>query len=250
MREIIEETVAIRSPISISGPDGSLEGVFSYDARATAGRGVLVLPPHPSLGGDLKNNVIEGVATVLVQAGFSVLRFNYHGVGRSDGGPDDPLEKIRYWSELLEHDNAEDALADSVAALDWLAAVCSEIHAFGYSYGGLLALRLAAKRVEIRSVAAVGMAVAGHDLGFLPLLTAPVLAIHGDRDFATTVSTVDSVLDGIPSSSRHVVLEGRDHFFRGQEHEVAAIALEFFDNPPERFEPSEASRTARRGAAG
>lgn len=235
----MEETVAIRSRV------GSLEGVFGYNGRSTRGRGVLLLSPHPSFGGDLENNVIAAAATVFVEGGISSLRFNYHGVGRSEGGPDDPLERVRYWSKLLERDGAEDALADAIAALDWLLASCREVHAFGYSYGALLALRLAAAREEIRSAAVIGMAVAHHDLSFLPEVRAPVLAIHGDRDFATPVEAVDSVLAAVPSSSRRVVLAGGDHFFRGQEREVASRALAFFENPPGRFEPGKASLTAR-----
>lgn len=240
----MEEKVAIRSRL------GSLEGVFGYDGRSTAGRGVLLLPPHPSFGGDLENNVIAGAATAFAESGLSSLRFNYHGVGRSEGGPDDPLERVRYWSKLLERDGADDALADAAHALDWLLSFCGEVHAFGYSYGAFLALRLAAIRDEVRSVAVIGLATAHHDMSFLSGVGAPVLAIHGDRDFATPTQAVDAVLAAIPASSRCVVLEGGDHFFRGREREVAGFARDFFDDPTRRFEPGGAPQSARRTEAG
>ncbi len=224
--------------VRIPSPRGSLEGVLSYRPEAPARSAVLLLSPHPRFGGDFENNVLAIGARRFAAEGRAALRFNYPGVGKSEGPFRNPMESFRYWSEVLEGDAYDAILADCGAALSWLGDIAAPVHFFGYSFGAVLALRLALERPEVLSVAAVALATGEFRFDFLAMLETPVLAIHPRNDFATPPATVAATLaaESSPAKSPRelVVLDGTDHFFRRREEEVARVAEGFFHMQEER----------------
>ena len=204
----------------IPGPGGRIEGAWSYDADGSSSEGVLVLPPHPRLGGDLTNNVVRALASGTANAARSALRFNYRGVGQSEGPFKTPLESFRYWSAVMEGDAYGPVLEDARAALRWLRARSGVVHVVGYSFGAVLALRLAAEE-RVRSAAGVGLAIASYPMDFLPRVWAPVLLIHARDDFAARVEEVRSKASLLGGPWELEVFESTDHFFRGMEVQVA-----------------------------
>ncbi|MBT5457563.1 MAG: alpha/beta hydrolase, partial [Rhodospirillaceae bacterium] len=91
--------------VIFNGPDGRLEGRYHHSRRPNAPI-ALILHPHPQQGGTMNNRVVFEVYQTFARRGFSTLRFNFRGVGRSQGGYDEGLGE----------------LSDAAAALDWLQA--------------------------------------------------------------------------------------------------------------------------------
>ena len=90
---------------TFNGPDGRLQGHYTQGRGANAPI-ALVLHPHPQHGGTMNNRVVFEIFQVFARRGFSTLRFNFRGVGRSQGSYDEGLGE----------------LSDAAAALDWLQA--------------------------------------------------------------------------------------------------------------------------------
>lgn len=188
---------------SVAGPAGAIE-VAIDNPEDVAPRGTaLVCHPLPTHGGTMDNKVVQTLARAFVQLGFRAVRFNFRGVGASEGAWDHGRGEI------------DDAMAvlDAAAGLraPGLPLVCA-----GFSFGGYVATHVAA-RVEaaepgaVERIVLVGPAVSN----FSP---APVsqgsLVIHGEAD---EVVPLAAVLDWArPQALPVVVVPGAGHFFHGQ----------------------------------
>src|SRR5256885_16081722 len=121
--------------VLINGPEGRLEGRYHH-AKTPSAPIALLLHPHPQHGGTMNNKVVYTLFQLFVQQGFSVLRFNFRGVGRSQGS----------------FDRGEGELSDAAAALDWLqgynpnAVTC---WVAGYSFCASIGMQLLMLRPEI-----------------------------------------------------------------------------------------------------
>jgi alpha/beta superfamily hydrolase len=230
------EAVAAAAPglidlgLEIRSGAGRLSGVLSHLPAMSPRSGVLVLGPHPRFGGDMENNVVRALARVLARRGHAALRFDYRGVGRSEGPFRDALEAFRYWSSVLESDAYDAVLDDARAARDSLLRLTSEVHVVGYSFGAVLALRLAAEDPRPVRAAALCLAVGEYRLDFLGRVRAPVLALHPQSDFATPAALVEEKLSAVGSPRRLAILAGADHFLRGREEEAAALVAAFLED--------------------
>ena len=89
--------------VIITGPEGRLEGRYHHSKSPNAPI-ALLLHPHPEHGGTMNNKVIYQMYHAFARRGFSTLRFNFRGVGRSQG----------------QFDRGEGELSDAAAALDWM----------------------------------------------------------------------------------------------------------------------------------
>ena len=121
----------------INGPEGRLEARYHHAASSKAPI-ALVMHPHPKFGGTMNHKVVYHLFHAFVRSGCSVLRFNYRGVGRSQGA----------------FDNGTGELADAAAALDWMQsfhANASHCWVTGFSFGAWLAMQLLKRRPEIDS---------------------------------------------------------------------------------------------------
>ena len=184
----------------LAGPAGHLECALDEPAAGTALRGVAVLcHPHPLHGGTLDNKVVQTMARAFVQLGYRAVRFNFRGVGASEGS----------WDE--GRGETEDALAVIAAQRDpTLPLVLG-----GFSFGGFVAsqaaLRLAAAGAPAERLALVAPAASRFDLAPVP---AGTLVIHGESD---DVVPLAAVLDWArPQALPITVVPGAGHFFHGQ----------------------------------
>ena len=121
--------------VMFTGPEGRLEGRYhqSKEERAPI---ALILHPHPQYGGTMNHKVVFSLFHVFVNRGFSVLRFNTRGVGRSQG----------------RFDNGMGELSDAAAALDWLQGMnpnAKSCWIAGYSFGAWIGMQLLMRRPEI-----------------------------------------------------------------------------------------------------
>ena len=137
----------------IAGPSGRLEARYHHEAAADAPI-ALILHPHPQFGGTMNNQVVYSLYYAFAERGFSVLRFNFRGVGRSQG----------------TFDNGPGELSDAASALDWLQIAKPESRACwiaGVSFGTWIAMQLLMRRPEIDAFVCVAPPANMYDYSFL-----------------------------------------------------------------------------------
>lgn len=178
------------------GPVGQLEGeLVSVPGSEVA---AVLCHPHPQMGGSMHDAVLGAVHDALVAQGVTTLRFNYRGVGASDGS----------------YDNGQGETEDTLAALQWLRAntEAKRILLAGYSFGGVMALR-AAGEAEPDALLLVAPAVSM--AGDLAKPGMPVVVILAEQDqFVDVDETRDWFAEGAA-----IETIATDHFFFG-EHET------------------------------
>ena len=190
--------------VIFNGPEGRLEGRYQHAKRDDAPV-ALILHPHPQHGGTMNNKVVYSLYHAFSRRGFSTLRFNFRGVGRSQG----------------EFDSGLGELSDAAAALDWMQGHnpnASGCWIAGFSFGAWIAMQLMMRRPEINSFIAVAPPASIHDFSFLAPCPASGLMIHGDSDDIIPEDSVAKLADKLGKQKNitidYNVVKGCDHFFR------------------------------------
>jgi uncharacterized protein len=203
--------------IIINGPEGRLEGRYHHSKENNAPI-ALLLHPHPQHGGTMNNKVVYTLYHAFVRRGFSALRFNFRGVGRSQG----------------TFDRGEGELSDAAAALDWLQTYNPNASACwigGFSFGAWIGMQLLMRRPEIDGFISVAPPANLFDFSFLAPCPASGLIIIGDRDQLVPQEPVQKLVHKLMHQRdiqiAHRVIAGADHFFAGQLDELNAIVEEY-----------------------
>jgi uncharacterized protein len=192
----------------------SLEARFFGDAKAT--RAVLLLHPHPLYGGTMHSAVVVALAKVLAERGgdrVAVMRFNYRGVGTSEG----------------TYGEGEGETKDARAALRALRARAptAKVTVCGYSFGTWVGLRAAALEGGVERVALVAPAV--RIFHFLredaAKLGARIAVYVGDRDEFCSVAEAEELVTELGASLE--VFPGSDHFFLASRRKLAEAVVPF-----------------------
>lgn len=180
--------------VTISRGDHVLEGVWQSGAE----RGAVVAPPHPEYGGSLENPVVNEIAYGLYQCGIASLRFNWSGVGASQGTVSGDLGQ---------------ADADYRAALDHLAhSVGGPLIGAGYSFGGAAALRTALEDARVQGLLLVAPPVMMIESLDLSKFEHPLYVIVGAEDAYAPVDRISELVGEAPRAHLEVILRA-DHFF-------------------------------------
>lgn len=213
--------------VFIPTSEGMLAGELRYDPLNGACDAVMLLSPHPNFAGTMDNNVISALARQFGGQGLAVLRFNYPGVGTSTIHLPENESSFDFWDTVEKNQRFEKALGPSREALGFLKAslgTClKKIHLAGYSFGGLIALMMAAEAPEIQSVTAISMPwIQRYDYGFLEQVRRPKYFISGNRDFAFEQKVFDRVWPKIPEPKEFHAVDN-DHFFRKSENRLAEM---------------------------
>lgn len=170
--------------------------------------------PHPQYGGDMDNPVVVGVARALAQAGRAALRFNFGGVGRSEGVYGHGRE------EQCDVGAAVTALAGHVPDGTPLAIV-------GYSFGAWVGTLAAQGLPRVARVVAVAPPLAFLDFDGVPGLRQPLDVVVGDRDQYCPTAALERFAAAY--AARVEMLPGADHFLSGVESRVAAAVVRFLE---------------------
>ena len=179
---------------------GQLEAIIKEPAAAA--RGVaLVCHPHPLGGGTMHNKVVFRAAAGLVDAGLITLRFNFRGVGASDGAHDGAAEK-----------------QDVRDCLDYLAETYPdrEITLAGFSFGTRMGSEVGMSDARVVRLISIGTPVDKYDdFDYLENLRKPILFVHGDRDEFGSVESLQKLVDRVSpkTETELVVFENCGHFF-------------------------------------
>jgi alpha/beta superfamily hydrolase len=215
-------TEAVRFP---SGRYG-LEGELTYDSRPAVGVAAIA-GPHPLLGGSMRNNVVCGLADGLARRGVATLRFNYRGVGNSDGPAGDVVDNLaRFWatSHVAEEAGYRDDFAAAAAFLRCALGCRFPAALVGYSFGCSVLPRAAVGTVPLVLVAPT---LGTHDYGAFAKLPNPLLVVASDDDFAAAAGQAREWFAGLTGPKQ--LTRGRfdNHFFRGHEEWLAGEVFDF-----------------------
>jgi hypothetical protein len=195
--------------IMITGAAGRLEGRYKH-ARVAGAPIALILHPNPQRGGTMNNKISYSLFQTFAEKGFSTLRFNFRGVGRSQG----------------EFGHGEGELSDAASALDWLQSVnpgSTNVWVAGFSFGAWIGMQLLMRRPEITSYVSISPPANLYDFNFLAPCPNEGLIVQGDNDQVVNIESVNKLVDKLKDQ------RGAD----GVDYKVVAGAGHFFANPGE-----------------
>jgi alpha/beta superfamily hydrolase len=189
--------------IIFNGPAGRLEGRFTPGKKADSPI-ALILHPHPVYGGTMNNKVVHQLYYTFLKRGCATLRFNFRGVGRSQGA----------------FDNGQGELADAASALDWLQTIApnsSQCWIAGFSFGAWIAMQLLMRRPEITGFIAVAPPANTYDFTFLAPCPSSGLIVHGTGDNVVPPHDVAKLAERLSNQRgitvTHKLIQGANHFF-------------------------------------
>ncbi len=196
--------------VIFNGPEGRLEGRYQHNREPNAPI-ALILHPHPEHGGSMSNRVVYTLYHGFARRGFSVLRFNFRGVGRSQG----------------TFDRGEGELSDAASALDWLQgynANASACWVAGFSFGAWISMQLLMRRPEITSFVSVSPPANQYDFTFLAPCPSSGLVIHGGDDKVVPEASVAKLIAKL-TNQRDIIIDyrivpGTDHFFHNRQDDL------------------------------
>ena len=201
--------------VFIPGPVGRLEALLEWDPAVDPRMVALVCHPHPQFGGTLHNKVVFRAAKAATTLGLAALRFNFRGVGESEG---------EYSEGAGERDDVR-------AALDYLLTRFAEkpVCLMGFSFGAWVGLAVGARDHRVKNLVGLGLPTASTDLAFLREVTKPKLIVQGTEDVYGPRDQVQTLFASLPEPKRIHWVERADHFFAGKLDEVQAAVRVFLE---------------------
>jgi alpha/beta superfamily hydrolase len=194
--------VAQNESLTVAGPAGRLEAILMHPEGEPVGAAV-VCHADPRQGGMMHFKVVFRAAKALQEAGLAVLRFNFRGVGLSEGA----------------HDHGQGEQEDARAALGEVSRRFPRVPLLlgGFSFGSVVAARVAGGDSRVRGLFLLGFPVARvDDLAFLGALRIPRLFVQGDLDSFGTGHALRAAALPLPEPRVVVVVPEADHFFGGK----------------------------------
>lgn len=205
-----------QSAVSFNADGLSFEGIVATPNDAPAAMpGVVICHPHPLHGGNMDNNVVLALSFALVEEGIAALRFNFRGVGNSQG----------------QHTQGEREHQEALAALEFLKSWPGVDHRrlglAGYSFGTRVILANAALQKKARAIALVSPSIEALEGSPLRKDKRPAFIITGGRDKLAQSAAWPSVLDTFAQRPGSHVEPRADHFWVGQEVLMAEKVIRF-----------------------
>jgi hypothetical protein len=220
------------------GPEGRLEGRFHPGTRPRAPV-ALILHSHPQAGGTMNNKIVQLLYQTFVKRGFATLRFNFRGVGKSQG----------------VFDNGIGELSDAASALDWVQSIHPEAETTwvaGVSFGAWIGMQLLMRRPEIRGFISIAPPANMYDFSFLAPCPSSGIIIQGEADEVVTPSAVQKLVDKL-RTQRHITIHhdlipAANHFFANELDQLMKSVDDYLDmrlatDPVKPATPSRSSRS-------
>lgn len=199
--------------ISVAGPEGELEGIFSYVSKNVT-RLAILCHPHPLYGGTMHNKVVYSMATALNQLGYATVRFNFRGVGRSKGTFNHGIGEQRDVDAVLEH--FQRLYPDAMKVIG------------GFSFGAKVGLLVGSRDERISALLGVGITIDVADFNFLLDYEKPKLIIQGSQDEFGSVRSLTEWFAKLKEPKKMVIVEGAVHLFDGKLNELKNAILSNF----------------------
>jgi len=182
------------STFAFRGPAGNLEALWKEPEGSSAGSAVFA-HPHPLHGGTLHSKVVFRAARALARAGYGALRFNFRGVGLSQGSFDSGQGETQDFRAALDEAERRGGLP---------------IVAGGFSFGSAVALRAIGDDPRVAAFVGVGVPANSESVASLPLPRVPALFVVGSED---VIAPPRSLRGWAGDSGRVFEIPGADHFF-------------------------------------
>ncbi len=191
-----------------------LEGLIQ---KMPGDKGVVITHPHSLYGGTMHNNVVESLVHVYKQKGYTTLRFNFRGVGRSQG----------------EYDQGQGEQEDVKSALEFLSEDGKKVlNIAGYSFGAWVNGLAGLKENTVQRMIMVSPPVTLLDFGPMPLTPQLELVIAGSRDQIAPVELIENMLPNWNPRATLEVIEGADHFYVGYTDKLEHIVANYLAAEP------------------
>ena len=206
--------------VIINGPEGRIEARYT-PSKKTEAPIALILHPEPNQGGTMNNKVIFSLYREFVKRDFSTLRFNFRGVGKSQGS----------------YDDGEGELTDAATAMDWIQTQNpSATHCWvaGFSFGSWIGMQLMMRRPEIKGFISLSAPALTRDFAFLAPCPSSGLFIHGSDDEIVPSLALSRVLEKI-SIQKGIKIElefikEANHMFSNHDQELLASIKKYLNN--------------------
>ncbi len=196
----------------IKGAAGQLEARLQ---KTSTGKIGIICHPHPQYGGNMDNNVVHALKKGIVKAGYSSLRFNFRGVGKSDG---------TYGEGTGEAD-------DLIAVIEFCKKEnYSQIVISGYSFGAWVIVKALKKIHSNHLLILVSPPIGIFDFGALSIRSGlECLVITGTDDYICPLCDLKEWLERLPCKKTLVEIHGSDHFYIGKEAEISRAVSNFLN---------------------
>ncbi len=191
--------------IAFSTGSSEIEGLLQKNSAA---KGVVITHPHPLYGGNMRNNVVMAISQTYQKLGYSTLRFNFRGVGRSRGS---------YGDGISEQEDVRAAIA-YLADLD-----IKQIDLAGYSFGAWVNGNLNCAGDGITNMVMVSPPVAFIDFSSVSTCDCLKLVITGSRDDIAPAEMIRQTYQRWNAAAHFEVIDGADHFYGGYEDRLKDI---------------------------
>ncbi|MDO8207584.1 MAG: alpha/beta fold hydrolase [Gallionella sp.] len=202
--------MATQSKITLAGPAGQMEGVLHLPDNEPCAIAV-VAHPLPTMGGTMENKIVTTLARTFAELGYATLRFNFRGVGASEGVFDSGNGEVEDVLAAVQH--ARDAFGHLPLILS------------GFSFGGYVAARAAQHlHPQPHKLVLVAPAVGRFAMPPVPHNT---LLIHGEHD--EVIPLADALDWARPQHLPIVVFPEAGHFFHGRLNQLKQIVLNEFN---------------------
>ena len=192
--------------IILPGPAGRIEVRYQRQ-KAVGAPMALVLHPHPQFGGTMNNPLVYDLFHMFHGLGCTTVRFNFRGVGRSQG----------------TFDSGAGELSDAAAILDWMNTLYpnpSHVWVCGISFGAWIGMQLLMRRPEIEGFISIAPPANLYDFSFLAPCPSSGMIVHGDKDAVVPHKDVTGLVDKLKTQKGIVieqkVIPGANHFFDGK----------------------------------
>jgi uncharacterized protein len=198
----------------IEGPAGRIEAILKEPADQVT-RVVVVCHPHPLYGGTMHNKVVYRIAKAFERARFATLRFNFRGVGLSEG----------------THDYGRGEQDDLRAAIRFMEAKHpeAEIWVAGFSFGAAVMLRAVCGDPKVRALVGAGVPVSKYEFAEVGECPQPKLFVQGSLDEFGAVEDLKRLAAVFGGPTQVKIIEGAGHFFEDRLDELAEAVSSFIE---------------------
>ena len=199
--------------IFIPGPCGRIQAKY-FKSEQPSAPVVIVLQPHPQYGGTMNNRIVYQVFNSFFRKGFSVIRINFRGVGKSDG----------------VFDNGQGELSDAAAALDWIEREnpgYSQCWVSGFSFGALICMQLIMRRPEVNKFIAISPQPNVYDFTFLAPCPISGMVLYGKKDELVSEESILNLKKRL-SMQKNIDVKfnpilNANHFYKDKEKELSTL---------------------------
>lgn len=212
--------------IFINGQDGRIEARY-LPPRTSNYPVIVLLHPHPLQGGRMDNIVIQTMSCAFHQQGFGTLRFNFRGVGRSEG----------------IYSGGEGELNDAATVIDWVQSsqrVAHKLWIAGFSFGAWIAMQLLMRRPEIEGFVIASPPTHAFDFNFLAPCPVSGQIIYGNNDHIVPEESVGALVTKLNNQKGilidYKIIEQADHSFNGKLDQLQNIISQYIHHAMPQYE--------------